>query len=173
MEKCVNIFKLILSIYVGLFLMNCSRTSSSSSQEQQVQDVNHIVSGGSSYVEKNESTNQTRTQAEDTGYVLDEVGLTIQGEFEGSSPSTDFYKINTGAFDRVQVQVYVNGQRETSENHLTFVSLDNFIDDGYSSIMGPGYFNRAWIQTQSQWTLSVFTNAALGSRYTIELKGVP
>lgn len=99
--------------------------------------------------------------------------MVISGSFEASAPSTDKYKFNTATFSKIDVQVFVNDATETEATHKTNVTLDSFVNDGYSSLMGSGYFIRAWITPGKDWIISISTlnQAAAGMSYKIEMKG--
>jgi hypothetical protein len=152
-----------------IFLSACKKDDPAPSASN-----DHIVdSNAAQYTEANESGNNTEANAENTAYVLDKNGIVISGSFEGSSPSTDKYKFNTATFSKIDVQVFVNDATETDAAHKTTVTLDSFVNDGYSTLMGSGYFIRAWTTPEKDWIISIFTSnpAAAGMSYKIEMKG--
>jgi hypothetical protein len=156
---------LLLTLILAAFITGCDKDD-----VKPVVTDDHIVGATAmNYSETNETNNSTSGNAENTIYTVNEAGIVISGSSESASPTTDFYKFSTGTYGKVDVQVFVNGATETEESHKTTITLDAFETDGYSSLMGSGYFIRAWIQSNKSWVLSIAPPA--GASYTIEMKG--
>lgn len=124
------------------------------------------------YVEVAESTNSSAASSEVTGYTLDLDGLRIQGTFEPSGPTWDYYRFDTGTFTRVDVQVFVDGVMQNQQNAEVWNSLNAYVDDGYSTLSGQGYFVNAWLSgngTNKAYVLGI--GGPAGKPYVIEMKG--
>jgi hypothetical protein len=131
-----------------------------------------LGAGAASYTEASEATNGTDPGSELTGYTLDAAGLRITGAFEAASPSSDNYRFDTGGLTRIDVQVFVNGTKQNEANYGVAISLDAFVDDGYSTLSGNGYFVNAWMSSPpaKAYVLTVTPLTASGTPYTVELK---
>lgn len=182
LNKIKSFLLVFALISTSLTLSSCRSSSSSDPAENangtlESGNEDHIVgSDAASYYEKEDVNNSSSSKSENVGYTLDKVGLVIHGTFADSagSVSNDFYKFNTGTFSKINVQVYVDGKKETEANHLTTISLNAAVDDGYSTLMGNGYFIRGWIQPSKEWLLNILppTGTPASQSYTIELIGV-
>ena len=133
----------------------------------------HIVGTAAvKYTESSETANNASSTAESTSYSLDTTGIVINGTFEAGTPTSDYYKFNTGTFTKVDVQVFVNGVKDTEESHKTSLSMGAAVYNGYSNLMGSGYFIRAWAESGKDWVIGVIpASTAAGLSYTMEIKG--
>lgn len=156
------------------YLTACG-SGSSSSAGGGTDNANHIVSQSAAKYSESSASNDTKGTADDTTYTLDTAGLIISGTFDAGSNAQDFFKIKRGAYNFLNVQVYVDGQKVTSASQNTTVTLDAVIADGYSTLLGSAYFNHAGflpVDTAPQdWVISVFTTLNMGKAYTIEIVG--
>jgi len=157
-------------------LVGCSKPSSSGDNGSGSSTVSHIVSQNAiQYLENGVDTNDAKSTAENTAYVLDSAGLIIKGTFDSGAAAHDFFKFKRGTFNHLHVQVYVDGQKISDSSQKTVLTMDAVADDGYSTLMGHGYFNRAWFMPQNtapqDWVISVFTNVNMGKSYIIEIIG--
>ena len=161
MKKTVITFGILL-----LALTACKKEDNTPAPAEN----DHIVgSSAIKYTEADEAGNSASSTAEATSYVLDTTGIVISGSFEAASPTTDWYKFSTSTFSKVDVQVFVNGVKEEEANHTTSLSLKSFVYNGYSSLMGNGYFIRAWVESGKDYVISITGTA--GKTYTLEMKG--
>lgn len=167
-------------LFASVFCIGCqsgksgdAMSTDSPSSASQDNGASLVTSAAVQYYENNESANSLTSQAEDTGYVLDQAGLVINGSFEASAMTSDFYKFNTGTFNKISVQVYIDGQKQTELSHSTMISLNAAVDDGYSTLMGNGYFIRAWIQPSKVWVIDILPPSSPSAQnYSIELVGI-
>jgi hypothetical protein len=133
---------------------------------------NSSILGGNevTYLEAAEATNNTEATSEVTGYTLDVDGIRIEGDFEAGSPSNDYYRFDTGAFTHVDVQVFVDGAKQAEANYVVGTTLNAYVDDGYSTLSGHGYFINAWLSgTHKSYVLGI--SGPPGKSYAIEMKG--
>ncbi|WP_455203106.1 hypothetical protein [Kaarinaea lacus] len=130
------------------------------------------------YTELSETNNNSESTSEITSYVLDEDGLKIVGSFETTGASNDYYRFNTGNYATVTVHVFIDGVRQYEENSEISMSLNSYIDDGYSTLRGNGYFIRASVSPTNasfqDYVLGIserFDSNVAGSDYVIEMRG--
>jgi hypothetical protein len=129
------------------------------------------------YTEANEANNNTEATSEITSYVLNAEGIKINGTFEASGVSSDFYHFNTGSsYGTVDVRVFINGVKQYDSNYQVGITLNNMVDDGYSTLRGSGYFINASVSptgaTNQDYVLGITQDPAsnvAGMSYTIEL----
>jgi hypothetical protein len=120
-------------------------------------------------------TESVSTGLQMTNYVLSLEGLKIYGEFAGASES-DAYVFNTGVYGRMNVYVFIDGVRQYEENSQVYLSLNNMVNDGYSTLMGNGYFINASVsptgETYQDYILTIGGHLDVdvtGSSYIIEI----
>jgi hypothetical protein len=106
---------------------------------------------------------------ENTGYILDTIGLIINGSL--GENETDYFQFNTADLERLNVTVYIEGRAQTTMNHEVYISLDAVDDDGYSSLMGDGYFANAWIQKSMEYSIAIGGLTGTRKEYSIVLQG--
>ncbi|MBW1811273.1 MAG: hypothetical protein JRJ87_23990 [Deltaproteobacteria bacterium] len=121
------------------------------------------------YSEVNDLTNNSHDDSEQTGYTLDTEGIKISGSLQ-SSDSGDYFRFNTGTFGRIDVQLYVDGEKQGGDNYVALISLNAFVDDGYSTLSGRGYFINAEIQPSMSYVIGIL-NTSADSDYYLEMKG--
>jgi len=121
------------------------------------------------YTELNDLTNNSHDDSEVTGYTLDTDGIKINGNLT-SGDTGDYFRFNTGTFGRIDVQLYVGGEKQDGGNYVALVSLNAFVDDGYSTLSGQGYFINASINPNLEWVIGIINTAADGEYY-LEMKG--
>jgi hypothetical protein len=127
-----------------------------------------------SYSEASEAGNGNAAGSEVTGYTLDDKGLIISAAFEAGSPTVDTFRFNTGGYSRIHVQTYVNGVKQVEANFVVSLRMQSFIDDGYSALLGSGYFINASLSSSGDFLIGVFPAAgAAGLSYTVQLVGAP
>lgn len=114
-----------------------------------------------------------------TNYVLSMEGMKIIGSFEDANDKADAYQFNTGTYRRVDVYVFIDGVRQNEENSQVYISLNNALNDGYSTIQGNGYFINALVaptgESYQDYILYIGQHPDVdisGSTYAIEIKAV-
>jgi hypothetical protein len=131
------------------------------------------------YQEAAEAQNGTREGAEATGQTVTAGGFAIDGMFEGGTPSTDLYQIDTGTFGGmgkpdfpgIDVFVVIDGQRLGTAETRVSLTLDAVANDGYSTLRGGGFSNAA-VTRGVPYLLGISGSAAFaGKRYTLEVRG--
>jgi hypothetical protein len=156
------------ALAVAALLLACG----GGADERPVHDPSILGANAAEYVEANESGNGTASGSEVTAYTLDADGLRIAGAFEASGTTPDQFRFNTGSYKYIDVQVFVDGVKQREENFRVTISLDSYVDDGYSTLMGHGYFSDAWMSgTMKDYVLAIYGASAAGATYVIELKG--
>jgi hypothetical protein len=121
------------------------------------------------YTELNDLTNNSHDDSEQTGYTLDTEGIKISGNLT-SSDTADYFRFNTGTFGRIDIQLYIGGEKQGEGGYVATLSLNAFVDDGYSTLHGNGYFINAWIQPGMSYVIGILNSAADGEYY-LEMKG--
>lgn len=112
----------MVSILLSSFLLvSCagskSDSGSGSAGSSDTSSASHIVgSNPASYNEQSDSGNGSKATGEATNYTVDSEGLIISGVFNAGSSLSDFYQFHTGNFERVSVQVFVDGQAISTLN---------------------------------------------------------
>lgn len=125
-----------------------------------------------SYVEAAEATNGSEASSEITGYTLDLDGLRIDGAFEAAGTTPDYYRFDTGTYSRVDVQVFVAGVKQDEQSSEVRITLNAYVDDGYSTLGGNGYFINAWLSSNGANKAYVLgVSGPAGKSYVIEMKG--
>jgi hypothetical protein len=128
-----------------------------------------LGSAATSYAEANDAGNSSEAGSEVTGYTLDVDGLRITGTFAATGTTYDYYRFNTGAYRYVDVQAFVNGVKQDAQNYESTVTLNAFVNDGYSTLTGHAYFVNAWMSgTDRDYVIGI--SGTPGASYTLELK---
>jgi hypothetical protein len=130
-----------------------------------------LGAGAATYAEASEAANGAEAASEVTGYTLDATGLRITGAFEAGSATADAFRFGTGPFTHVDVQLFVNGVKQAEANYTATLTLNSFVNDGYSTLMGNGYFINAWLSGTNKDYVVVVHPGAAGATYVLELKG--
>jgi hypothetical protein len=130
-----------------------------------------LGAGAATYVEANEGTNGTEAASEVTGYTLDATGLRITGAFEAGSATADAFRFGTGPFTHLDLQLFVDGVKQAEANYTATVTLNSFVNDGYSTLTGNGYFINAWLSGTNKDYVVVIHPSAAGAAYVLEIKG--
>jgi hypothetical protein len=154
-------------LWFGVFGVMACDDSSDGPPAEEIHVVDNSIAD--TFAETNEVDNSSRDTPELSEYTLDSSGLIITGSFENGNPTRDIYLFNTGEFQDVDVVVIIdNAIAETLS-----ISLDAFVDDGYSTLGGLGYFYSAWLSnTNVDYILSLNPSSDLeGKTYTIEIVG--
>ena len=128
-----------------------------------------LGASAASYAEANEGGNGTEASSEVSGYTLDANGLRITGAFEPSGTTSDYFRINTGAYTQIDIQAFVNGVKQNEQNFQATISLNSFVNDGYSTLTGNGYFVNAWMSgTNKDYVVGI--SGPSGATYVLEMK---
>lgn len=170
-----------MKIIYPLVLITLSTIScGGSSGGNPANDATSLGSNFTAYAEKSESNNNAESTSEITPYILDTNGLKISGAFESSGVSYDYYRFNTGTYGTVHVDVYINGVKQTEANHKVSISLNSYVNDGYSTLWGNGYFINASVSpaatSYKDYVIGISQSISAdvaGMTYTIEIRHVP
>ena len=154
---------------VSISLLACSSDSTDSNEST-------LGSAYQSYTESSEAGNNSEGVSEITAYILNTDGIKITGSFEASGVTPDYYRFNTGPYGTVTVHVFIDGIRQYEENSRVTLSLNSFINDGYSTLTGNGYFINASVSptgiSPKDYVLGIYSfypGEIAGSNYTIEM----
>lgn len=97
------------------------------------------------------ATNESTDAPEETGYTLDEAGLSITGSWDG----TRSFVFSTGEHERVNVQIFSDGVAQKSGTSTVTVTLDALLDDGLSTLSGGGYFINAYVTQNTDYVVAI------------------
>lgn len=157
-------------VIVALFLTACGNDNGSSVGDGRSNDST-LGSSFETYYETGSNT------LELTNYTLDTDGLKIYDEFTDAMDPGDVFLFNTGIYGRVNVTVFIDGVRQYEENAEVIISLDNFVNDGYSTLNANGYFINASVSPTGEqfqnYRLGIVSGIIgpdlTGSSYVIEI----
>ncbi len=124
------------------------------------------------YSKQNKTSESEHPAAEPTGYVLDSKGIAISGTFDSNAENPmDLFLFNTGTYERVDVQAFLNGAIQKGTDTKVTLTLDADKDDGKSKLQGKGYFINAWIDVGQDFILTIHGTGTAGAAYKIEMIG--
>lgn len=128
------------------------------------------------YAEMAETTNGNTAGSEATGYTLDSTGAVFSGVFESTSPTGDCYRFNTGSATKVAVQVFLDGFGLNKSPGTVFITLDNVVTDGLSSLSALDYFANATVTAGEVFRVCVLQGSGpsiAGKSYSVEIRQNP
>ena len=163
----------IISTVISIFLVACGSGSGNNS----ISIESTLSTAFVTYTELSEANNNSEITSELVPYILNLEGIKIHGSFESSGVSSDSYRFFTGSvYSTVDVHVFIDGVRQYEANSEVSLTLNNFSDDGYSTLIGNGYFIDASVSPAGAMdqfyviTISPhFGSDVSGSIYTIEI----
>ena len=165
----------IVSVVISIFLVACG--SSSDDNITTSTDESTLGSVFVTYTELSEANNNSESTSEIVPYILNLEGIKINGSFESNSVSADAYRFYTGSvYGTVDIHVFIDGVRQAEANSEVSITLNNYINDGYSTLIGNGYFINASVSpagaTDQFYVISIsphFGSDVSSSNYTIEI----
>jgi hypothetical protein len=159
-------------IIMSLLLVACGGSDTPANDNVDASTLGTVFD---TYTEQSEANNDTSSTSELTSYTLNTNGLKITGTFESSNNTWDYYRFNSGSFSTVDVYVLINGVIQDANNARIFLSLDNYVEDGYSSYSG-NYFDNASVSitggNNQDWVVGITESPGgnvAGVSYTIEI----
>lgn len=163
----------IISLVISIFLVACGGGGSSDGSS----DESTLGTTFATYAELSEANNNSESTSEIVPYILNLEGIKINGTFEATGVSSDSYRFFTGSdYGTVDVHVFIDGVRQYEETSEVSLTLNNHVDDGYSTLIGNGYFINASVSpagaTDQFYVISIsphFGSDVSGSNYTIEI----
>jgi hypothetical protein len=160
----------------------CEDSSDDGGTSQPRQDASAsggLGAGATQYTEASEASNSAKTTPESLNYTLESTnGIAIRGTFESSNPTADSYRFNSGrlggatgtpGFPGIDALLVIDGDR-TQRNTPLLLSLDTFVEKGYSAVSGGNYFANAALITGLDYVITVAAGPA-GKSYVLELRG--
>lgn len=162
----------IMSAVISIFLVACGGDDNNGTSNESTLGTTFVT-----YTELSEASNNSESTSEVVPYILNLEGIKISGSFESTGVSSDSYRFFTGSdYGTVDVHVFIDGVRQYEANSEVSLSLNNYVDDGYSTLIGNGYFINASVSpagvTNQFYVISIsphFGSDVSGSNYTIEI----
>ena len=171
----MNIKNTLSFMIFGLVVSSCGGGGDDNNKSSS--DKSTLGSTFVTYTELSEVDNNSESTSEIVPYILNLEGIKINGSFESTGVSSDSYRFYTGSdYSTVDVHVFIDGVRQYEANSEVSLALNNFSDDGYSTLIGNGYFINASVSPAGAMdqfyviTISPhFGSDVSGSIYTIEI----